>query len=156
MVSRLPQLPTLRDIIRLYGLKAKQELSQNFILDLNVTDKLIQRTQRRTGPFYGKTVIEVGPGPGSLTRSIIAAKPKHVILIEKDKRFLPSMEMLKDAALPDTQVHIILGDALKIDEQEVLTSIGIEKKVFERDSEKRVEERKRQKGFVLVKRECRK
>jgi 16S rRNA A1518/A1519 N6-dimethyltransferase RsmA/KsgA/DIM1 with predicted DNA glycosylase/AP lyase activity len=60
-----------------------------------LVEKFIQRTQKRTGLFYGKTVIEVGPGPGALTRSIIAAQPKNVILIEKDPRFQASMEMLK-------------------------------------------------------------
>lgn len=108
-------------------------------------EKFIQKTQKRSGLFYGKTVIEVGPGPGSLTRSIIAAKPKNLILIEKDPRFKPSMEMLKyvfssnvvfvnsikrDAAMPDTNVHIVLGDALQLDEAELLAEVGANKKVL--------------------------
>eukprot|EP01126_Amoeba_proteus_P026745 TRINITY_DN2648_c0_g1_i4.p1 TRINITY_DN2648_c0_g1~~TRINITY_DN2648_c0_g1_i4.p1 ORF type:complete len:250 (-),score=26.05 TRINITY_DN2648_c0_g1_i4:396-1145(-) len=134
MTSRLPPLPTLRDIIRMYGLTAKQQLSQNFIMDLNLTDKIIQRTQKRTGPLFGKTVIEVGPGPGSLTRSILAERPKNLVLIEKDLRFKSAMEMLKDAAT-DTNVHVVYEDVLNVDENKLLTEVGATKKQWEEQAE---------------------
>ncbi len=75
-MNMLDSLPPLRDIISTHGLNARKELGQNFLLDLNLTDRIA----RTSGDLSGVTVIEVGPGPGGLTRSLLAAgaKPKIV------------------------------------------------------------------------------
>jgi len=132
----IPALPTLRDIIRIFKLKAKKDLSQNFLMDLNITDKIIHRTESKGGSFYGKTVLEVGPGPGSLTRSIVKAGCKNVVLVEKDMRFVPTLEMLKDAvAVGETNIHINLADALRVDENELLKVAGAIPKPWEEESD---------------------
>jgi dimethyladenosine transferase 1 len=135
MTLRLPPLPTTRELIRLFGLSAKQQLSQNFLLDLNITDKIV----RHAGDLTTKTVVEVGPGPGSLTRSILKARARRLIVVEKDRRFLPALELLKSAAgtidpiigndqkTQETssserqeRMHIVLEDVLQLDEESVL------------------------------------
>ena len=107
MVRRLPPLPQVSDLIRLYDLSAKSQLSQNFLLDLNITGTLIEilikcsispieiadKLVRVAGDLSDCCVCEVGPGPGSLTRSILNAKARKVIAVEKDKRFVPSLEV---------------------------------------------------------------
>ena len=86
---RLPPLPTIRDIVRLYKLSAKRKLSQNFLLDTNLTSKIF----RCAGNIRDGYVCEVGPGPGGITRSILESGAKKVILIEKDQRFFPGLEV---------------------------------------------------------------
>eukprot|EP01100_Stratorugosa_tubuloviscum_P000478 TRINITY_DN1108_c0_g2_i5.p1 TRINITY_DN1108_c0_g2~~TRINITY_DN1108_c0_g2_i5.p1 ORF type:complete len:370 (+),score=145.65 TRINITY_DN1108_c0_g2_i5:97-1206(+) len=111
---KYPKLPTVQEIIKLYGLSAKQKLSQNFILDLNVTAKIA----RSAGDLKDCTVIEVGAGPGSLTRSLLFAGAKKVIAVEKDKRFQPALEMLRDAS--DGRLDVIIDDMLLVDEARLL------------------------------------
>ena len=85
---RLPPLPTIGQVIHLYKLSAKQKLSQNFLLDLNITDRMV----RAAGPVSEAALIEVGSGPGSLTRSCLLAGANHVIAVEKDPRVVPALK----------------------------------------------------------------
>uniref|UniRef100_A0A1B6DY39 rRNA adenine N(6)-methyltransferase n=1 Tax=Clastoptera arizonana TaxID=38151 RepID=A0A1B6DY39_9HEMI len=103
---RLPPLPSIREIIQLYGLRAQKDLSQNFLLDLRLTDKIA----RAAGNISQGEVVEVGPGPGGITRSIIKRNPSKVILIEKDRRFLPILEMLAEATGMKCPVELFFGD----------------------------------------------
>jgi 16S rRNA (adenine1518-N6/adenine1519-N6)-dimethyltransferase len=104
----LADLPPLREVIRELGLSAKKSLGQNFILDLNLT----ARIARAAGPLGGVTVIEVGPGPGGLTRSLLAEGARRVIAIEKDRRCLPALEAI--ASHWPGRLDIVEGDALQI------------------------------------------
>ncbi|XP_078000836.1 dimethyladenosine transferase 1, mitochondrial-like [Glandiceps talaboti] len=104
---RLPPLPTIRDIIRMYGLRAQKQLAQNFLLDVNLTNKIV----RSAGNLQDSVVCEVGPGPGGITRSILNAGAKHVTVIEKDRRFIPSLQLLADAS--EGRMDIICADILK-------------------------------------------
>jgi dimethyladenosine transferase 1, mitochondrial len=106
---RLPPLPSIKDIIRLYKLRALRELSQNFLMEPRLIDKIV----RAAGNIENHVVCEVGPGPGGITRSIIKQAPRKVILIEKDPRFVPSLELLADACKDKIDVDIITGDILK-------------------------------------------
>ena len=87
----LDQLPPLRDSLADHGLLAKKSFGQHFLLDLNITRKIA----RLAGPLEGQTVIEVGPGPGGLTRALLEAGAR-VIAVEKDPRFLPLLAELVD------------------------------------------------------------
>lgn len=89
-MSRLPPLPTIQEIIKIYGLSARKQLSQNFLLDMNLTRKIVRSAGRLDDGF----VIEVGPGPGGITRAILNTNAKKVVVIEKDKRFMPSLEVI--------------------------------------------------------------
>ena len=80
-------LPPLRDIIRDLGLTARKSLGQNFLLDFNLT----RRIARAAGPLEGATIVEVGPGPGGLTRALLMDSASRVIAIEKDERCLPAL-----------------------------------------------------------------
>lgn len=97
---RLPPMPKIADILRIYGLSAKKQLSQNFILDMNITDKIAQ-----VADVFDCHVCEVGAGPGSLTRSLLHAGAKHVSAVEIDGRFMPSLEMLQSASKGRLAVH---------------------------------------------------
>ncbi|GBP19382.1 Mitochondrial dimethyladenosine transferase 1 [Eumeta japonica] len=108
---RLPPLPTIKDIIKLYKLQALKQLSQNFLMEERLIDKIV----RAAGNITGNTVCEVGPGPGGITRSILRQAPQKVILVEKDKRFLPSLELIADATKHKVDIDIIIGDILKTD-----------------------------------------
>ncbi|XP_049851211.1 dimethyladenosine transferase 1, mitochondrial-like [Schistocerca gregaria] len=123
---RLPPLPTIAELIKLYGLSAKQQLSQNFLLDLNITDKI----SKGTGHLKGLSVLEIGPGPGSLTRSILRHNPRAVAVVEKDYRFLSSLRTIQ-SALPDRKLSIFLDDVLKVDEKAIFDEIGAEKTPWE-------------------------
>lgn len=107
------ELPTLREELEAHGLWANKGLGQHFLLDLNIT----RRIAKTAGDLAGRTVIEVGPGPGGLTRALLEAGA-NVIAIEKDARFLPLLEPL--AAWSDGRLQINLGDALVADEAELL------------------------------------
>jgi 16S rRNA (adenine1518-N6/adenine1519-N6)-dimethyltransferase len=108
-MAALDGLPPLRDVIARHGLDAKKALGQNFILDLNLT----QKVARTAGSLEGATVIEVGPGPGGLTRAILALGAKNVIAIERDPRCLPALQEIADHY--PGRLEVIEGDALKID-----------------------------------------
>ncbi|KAG8243568.1 Dimethyladenosine transferase 1, mitochondrial [Homalodisca vitripennis] len=110
---RLPPLPTIKDIIKLYKLRALKQLSQNFLLDSRITNKIV----KAAGPLQGGEVMEVGPGPGGITRSILAKNPSKVILVEKDARFLPALEMLAEAA--PCPVSVYRGDVLTFNMEEM-------------------------------------
>jgi len=108
-MAALDGLPPLRDVIARHGLDAKKALGQNFLLDLNLT----QKVARNAGSLEGVTVIEVGPGPGGLTRAILALGAKEVIAIERDPRCLPALEEIADHY--PGRLEVIEGDALKTD-----------------------------------------
>ena len=108
-MAALDGLPPLRDVIARHGLDAKKALGQNFLLDLNLT----QKVARTAGSLEGVTVIEVGPGPGGLTRAILALGAKKVIAIERDPRCLPALREIADHY--PGRLEVIEGDALKTD-----------------------------------------
>lgn len=110
----LEQLPPLRDVIAGFELAARKSLGQNFLLDLNLT----RRIAREAGPLAGQTVIEVGPGPGGLTRAILAEGAMNLIVIERDARCRPALDQISAAA--PGRMHIVEGDALQVDEAELL------------------------------------
>ncbi|XP_004856908.1 dimethyladenosine transferase 1, mitochondrial isoform X1 [Heterocephalus glaber] len=103
---RLPPLPTIREIIKLFRLQAVKQLSQNFLLDLRLTDKIV----RKAGNLTNAYVYEVGPGPGGITRSILNANVAELLVVEKDTRFIPGLQMLSDAA--PGKLKIVHGDVL--------------------------------------------
>src|ERR1035437_9387672 len=108
-MAQIDDLPPLREVIRRHGLSAKKSLGQNFLLDLNLT----ARIARAGGPLEGVTVLEVGPGPGGLTRALLAEGASHVIAIERDQRAIAALEEI--AAHNPGQLEIVSGDALAID-----------------------------------------
>lgn len=107
--ARLPPLPTIRDLIRLYKLRALKQFSQNFLMDSRLTDKIV----KAAGNIENSYVLEIGPGPGSITRSILGRYPKHLVVVEKDRRFLPSLEILADSTKDFVKMDIIRDDILK-------------------------------------------
>jgi len=108
-MSQIDNLPPLRDVIAEHGLRAKKELGQNFLLDLNLT----ARIARVGGSLEGVRVIEVGPGPGGLTRALLAEGAREVIAIERDARALPALQQIADAY--PGRLTVISGDAMEID-----------------------------------------
>ncbi len=112
--SRAPDLPPLRDVIRRHGLEAKKSLGQNFILDLNLT----RRIARVAAPLDAQTVIEVGPGPGGLTRALLMEGAKRVVAVERDARCLAALQDVASAFPNRLTVHE--GDALEADWLELL------------------------------------
>ena len=87
---KLPPLPTISDIIRMYRLRAIKQLSQNFLLDTS----LIRKVVRKAGNLEGAYVCEVGPGPGGITRALLESGVKHLYVIEKDRRFFPGLKVM--------------------------------------------------------------
>ncbi|MBN8933803.1 MAG: 16S rRNA (adenine(1518)-N(6)/adenine(1519)-N(6))-dimethyltransferase, partial [Rhizobium pusense] len=108
-MAAIDGLPPLRDVIQRHGLDAKKSLGQNFLFDLNLTQKIA----RTAGPLEGVTVIEVGPGPGGLTRAILSLGAKKVIAVERDSRCLPALAEI-EAHYPG-RLEVIEGDALQTD-----------------------------------------
>lgn len=108
-------LPSLRDTVENYELMAKKALGQNFLLDRNITDKIVRLSLNTQGKedFSSEFVFEVGPGPGGLTRSILAQNPQKLTVIEMDNRCIAIMNDLKK--LVGDKLEIINGDALKED-----------------------------------------
>lgn len=108
-MSQIDTLPPLREVIAAHGLRARKELGQNFLLDLNLT----ARIARVAGPLDGVRVIEVGPGPGGLTRALLAEGAREVVAIERDTRALPALAEIAEAY--PGRLTVISGDALAID-----------------------------------------
>lgn len=108
-MSRIDSLPPLRDVITTHDLVAKKSLGQNFLLDLNLTAKIA----RLAGDLTGHDVLEVGPGPGGLTRGLLAEGARRVLVVEKDARCLPALAEIA-AAYPG-RLEVIRGDALEVD-----------------------------------------
>ena len=102
-------LPPLRDVIARLGLSARKSLGQNFLLDLNLT----RRIARAAAPLFGHTVVEVGPGPGGLTRALLMEGAERVIAVERDARVMPALAEIA-AAFPG-RVEVVEADALKVD-----------------------------------------
>jgi 16S rRNA (adenine1518-N6/adenine1519-N6)-dimethyltransferase len=109
-------LPPLRDVIAAHNLAAKKSLGQNFLLDLNLT----RRIARAAGPLEDATIYEVGPGPGGLTRALLIEGAKKIIAVERDERCLAALGEIADVY--PGQLEIVAGDALAVDEAEILAA----------------------------------
>ncbi|WP_299420473.1 16S rRNA (adenine(1518)-N(6)/adenine(1519)-N(6))-dimethyltransferase RsmA [uncultured Shimia sp.] len=114
-MSAIDDLPPLRQVIETHGLSARKSLGQNFLLDLNLTAKIA----RRAGELTDCDVLEIGPGPGGLTRGLLAEGARKVLAIEKDDRCMPALAEIA-AAYPG-QLEVINGDALEVDPLSHLT-----------------------------------
>jgi 16S rRNA (adenine1518-N6/adenine1519-N6)-dimethyltransferase len=115
-MSQIDDLPPLREVIREYSLSARKSLGQNFLLDLNLT----ARIARAAGPLEDATVIEIGPGPGGLTRALLALGAAHVIAVEHDERVIPALEAI--ARRYPGRLEIVNADALTFDPKPYLGS----------------------------------
>ena len=107
--TALADLPPLRDVIARHGLSTRKSLGQHFLLDLNLTRRIV----RAAGPLEGVTVIEVGPGPGGLTRALLESDAAAVVAVERDRRCIPALEELKTAS--GDRLRIVEDDALAVD-----------------------------------------
>jgi len=114
-MAAIDALPPLRDVIARHELSARKALGQNFLLDLNLTAKIA----RSAGDLTGCDVLEVGPGPGGLTRGLLAEGARRVVAVEKDARCLPALAEIA-AAYPG-RLQVVEGDALAIDHAALLT-----------------------------------
>src|SRR6218665_1890115 len=108
-MASLDGLPPLREVIAKHGLDALKSLGQNFLLDLNIT----QKVARNAGKIDDAIVVEIGPGPGGLTRALLALGAKHVIAIERDRRAIPALAEISD--FYPGRLTVIEGDALNVD-----------------------------------------
>jgi 16S rRNA (adenine1518-N6/adenine1519-N6)-dimethyltransferase len=108
-MTAIDNLPPLREVIATHGLQARKSLGQNFLLDLNLTAKIA----RQAGDLTQCDVLEIGPGPGGLTRGLLAEGARRVLAIEKDSRCLPALAEV--SAAYDGRLTVIEGDALEID-----------------------------------------
>jgi 16S rRNA (adenine1518-N6/adenine1519-N6)-dimethyltransferase len=113
-MAQIDDLPPLRDVIRRHDLRAKKSLGQNFLLDLNLT----ARIARAAAPLDAATIIEIGPGPGGLTRALLAEGAKRVIAVERDERAIAALHEI-EAHYPG-RLTVIAGDALNFDPREHL------------------------------------
>ena len=113
-MSVIDDLPPLREVIRAHDLAAKRSLGQNFLLDLNLT----ARIARAAGPLEGVTVVEIGPGPGGLTRALLALGAARVIAVERDARAVAALADV--AARYPGRLDVIEGDALAFDPRPLL------------------------------------
>jgi 16S rRNA (adenine1518-N6/adenine1519-N6)-dimethyltransferase len=114
-MSTIDNLPPLRQVIETHGIAAKKSMGQNFLLDLNLTAKIA----RQAGDLTGCDVLEVGPGPGGLTRGLLSEGARRVLAIEKDSRCMPALEEIS-AAYPG-KLQVINADALNLDPLAYLT-----------------------------------
>jgi 16S rRNA (adenine1518-N6/adenine1519-N6)-dimethyltransferase len=108
-MSRIDTLPPLREVVERHGLSPQKSLGQNFLFDLNLTSRIA----RASGDLDGATVVEIGPGPGGLTRALLANGAGKVIAIERDRRCLPALAEI--AAHYPGRLEVIEGDALQVD-----------------------------------------
>ncbi len=113
-MSQIDDLPPMREVIKRHELSARKSLGQNFLLDLNLT----ARIARAAGPLEGKTVIEVGPGPGGLTRALLALGAARVIAVERDERALPALAEIADRY--PGRLEVVHGDASTFDPRPLL------------------------------------
>ena len=119
MHANLPEiidsLPSLRLIVESHGLLAKKALGQNFLLDRNITDKIIRLSleKQEKKDFRDEYVFEIGPGPGGLTRSVLCQNPKRLTVVEMDERCIDIMKEIQEKT--GDCLEIINGDALKVD-----------------------------------------
>lgn len=102
-------MPPLREVIARHGLAARHSLGQHFLLDGNLTDRIV----REAGDLSGRNIIEVGPGPGGLTRSLLASAAHQITAIELDRRAIGAMNELAETA--NGRLRVIEGDALSVD-----------------------------------------
>jgi 16S rRNA (adenine1518-N6/adenine1519-N6)-dimethyltransferase len=115
-MSAIDDLPPLRDVIKRYDLSARKSLGQNFLLDLNLT----ARIARAAAPLEDATIVEVGPGPGGLTRALLALGAKRVIAVERDERALAALEDISKRY--PGRLQIVSGDATTFDPRPMLGS----------------------------------
>ncbi|KQT88399.1 16S rRNA (adenine(1518)-N(6)/adenine(1519)-N(6))-dimethyltransferase RsmA [Aurantimonas sp. Leaf443] len=108
-MSETDGLPPLRAVLEAHGLDPKRALGQNFLLDLNLTGRIA----RQALPLSGSTVVEIGPGPGGLTRALLSEGAQRLVVVEKDPRCLPALEAIS-AAYPG-RLEIVSADALRTD-----------------------------------------
>jgi 16S rRNA (adenine1518-N6/adenine1519-N6)-dimethyltransferase len=108
-MSQIDDLPPLRDVVERHGLMAQKALGQNFLFDLNLTGRIA----RAAGPLEGQTVVEIGPGPGGLTRALLANGAGRVVAVERDRRCLPALAEI--AAHYPGRLEVVDGDALAVD-----------------------------------------
>ena len=113
-MSAIDDLPPLREVIRQHSLSARKSLGQNFLLDLNLT----ARIARAAGPLEESTVIEVGPGPGGLTRALLALGARRVIAVERDERALAPLEAI--AKRYPGRLEVVCADAQTFDPRPML------------------------------------
>lgn len=111
--EKIDRLPSLRTTVEAHGLMAKKSLGQNFLLDRNITDKIIRLSLDKQGrkDFSGAAVFEVGPGPGGLTRAVLSNNPDNLTVIEMDERCIAIMNELKEAT--QAPLTIVNADAMK-------------------------------------------
>jgi 16S rRNA (adenine1518-N6/adenine1519-N6)-dimethyltransferase len=119
----LADLPPLREGLAAAGLMARKSFGQHFLLDLNITRKIV----REAGPLAGKAVVEVGPGPGGLTRALLESDADHVLAIEKDPRFVAQLADLASAA--PGRLTVVEADALTADEGALLSGAAPDRPV---------------------------
>jgi 16S rRNA (adenine1518-N6/adenine1519-N6)-dimethyltransferase len=105
----IDDLPPLREVIRRHGLAARRSLGQNFLLDLNLTSRIA----RAAKPLEGVTVVEIGPGPGGLTRALLALGAARVIAVERDERCVAAVQELGEHF--GDRLHVVAGDAMQVD-----------------------------------------
>jgi 16S rRNA (adenine1518-N6/adenine1519-N6)-dimethyltransferase len=118
-MSQIDPLPPLRDVIETHGLLAKKSLGQNFLLDLNLTLKIA----KSSGSLAGYTVLEIGPGPGGLTRALLAAGADRVVAIERDSRCIAALNEI--ASYYPGRLEIIEADALTYDPKPLLAGCKV-------------------------------
>jgi 16S rRNA (adenine1518-N6/adenine1519-N6)-dimethyltransferase len=108
-MPQIDDLPPLREVIKRHGLSARKSLGQNFLLDLNLTTRIARAAE----PLENITVVEIGPGPGGLTRALLALGARRVVAIERDERTIAALDEI--AARYPGRLDIVSGDALAID-----------------------------------------